>query len=832
MAIGKEVIDVNIEDELRQSYLLYSMSVIVGRAFPDVRDGLKPVQRRILMAMHDLNLGPTAQHRKSAKVSGDTSGNYHPHGDQVIYPTIVRMAQEFNARYPLVDGQGNMGSIDGDPPAAQRYTEVRMSPFAIEMLADIDRDTVDWIPNYDQTRQEPTVLPGRFPNLLANGSAGIGVGIATNIPPHNLTELCNAIILLIDKPESGVDDILEVMPGPDFPTAALILGKKGIREAFQTGRGSVVMQGKATIEPGDGGRNVIVITELPYQVNKARLIEQIAALVRADKLKGITDIPDYSDRNGIRVEVHLRRDVQPKKILNYLYKHTPLRSTFGVNMLALVNGEPKVLGIKRMIELFIEHRKDVVTRRTRFDLNRAQARAHILEGLRIALDFIDEVIAIIRGSGTTDEARTRLIGRFAFTVIQANAILEMQLRQLVNLERKRIDDEYRELLKTIASLEEILSDPRKLMAVIRAETKTLRDKLGDERRTRILATEAEEIGEDALIPEEEMIITITRDGYIKRVPIDTYRPQGRGGRGVMGARSKEKDEVAHLFVATTHHYILFFTNRGRVHRLRAYDIPLASRQAMGTAVINLIGLEADEQVTATIPIPSLETEGFLLMGSEKGEIKRTAVSEFRNLKNVGIKAFDIEADDNLRWVAHTDGRDEILLVTEKGMSIRFPEKDVPSRGRAAGGVKAITLSPEDKVVCMDLCSKGDQLLVASEWGYGKRTLLSEYRSQSRGGRGILTFSVTVKTGLLAGCCVVNEQDNLLLMTSNGVAMQTDVASIRRTGRSAQGVKLQNVGESDRLASIERMVSKTVPSADGPKKIDAPAEAESDSLADA
>ncbi|MBW3625213.1 MAG: DNA gyrase subunit A [Armatimonadetes bacterium] len=833
MAIGNDnIIEVNIEDELRQSYLLYSMSVIVGRAFPDVRDGLKPVQRRILMAMHDLNLGPGAQHRKSAKVSGDTSGNYHPHGDQVIYPTIVRMAQEFNARYPLVDGQGNMGSIDGDPPAAQRYTEVRMSPYAIEMLADIDQDTVDWTANYDQTRQEPTVLPGRFPNLLANGSSGIGVGIATNIPPHNLTELCNAIMLLIDKPESNVDDILGVMPGPDFPTAGLILGKKGIRQAYETGRGSVVMQGKATIEPGDGGRNVIVITELPFQVNKARLQEQIAALARAGKIVGITDLPDYSDRNGIRLEVHLRRDAQPKKVLNYLYKHTPLRSTFGVNMLALVNGEPKVLGVKRIIELYIEHRKDVVTRRTRFLLNKAQARAHILEGLRIALDFIDEVIALIRASDTTDAARRGLVDRFGLTVIQANAILEMQLRQLVNLERKRIDDEYRELLKTIAALEEILNDPRKLLAVIRQETKTLRDKLGDERKTRILATEAEEITDDALIPEEEMIITITRDGYIKRVPIDTYRPQGRGGRGIMGGKSKEKDEIAHLFVATTHHYILFFTNKGRVYRLKAYDIPLASRTAIGTAVINLIGLDGDEQVTATIPIQGMDEDGYLVMASELGEIKRTAISEFRNLKNVGIKAFDIEENDNLRWVQHTDGKDEIFIVTRHGMSIHFNEKDVPSRGRAAGGVKGITLNEGDQVVCMELCSKGDQLLVASENAYGKRTLISEYRKQGRGGRGIQTMQITAKTGVIIGCAVVNEQDNLLLMTSNGVAMQTTVESIRRTGRSAQGVKLQNVGEDDRLASIERVTPQMLPTADGPQRVLTPDGKESASLAEA
>ncbi|MGQ9524932.1 MAG: DNA gyrase subunit A [Armatimonadota bacterium] len=804
MAIGKQVIDVNIEDELKESWLLYSMSVIAGRAFPDVRDGLKPVQRRILMAMHDLNLGPTAQHRKSAKVAGDTSGNYHPHGEQVIYPTIVRMAQDFNMRYPLVQGQGNMGSIDGDPPAAMRYTEVRMSPYAMEMLADIDRDTVDFVPNYDMTRQEPVVLPGRFPNLLANGAQGIGVVFATNIPPHNLTELCNAIVLLIDKPNASLDEILKVMPGPDFPTAGLILGTRGIRQAYETGHGSIVMQGKASIEPGDGGKNTIVITELPYQVNKARLIEIIAEHVRSGKLQGVTGIPDYSDRNGIRVEVELKRDVQPKKVLNYLYKHTPLRTTFNVHMLALVNGQPKVLPIREAILLFIEHRREVVTRRTRFDLEQARSRGHILEGLRTALDFIDEVIAIIRSSPTAEAARSRLMERFGLSFIQANAILEMQLRRLVNLERQKIDEEYRDVLKTIAYLEDILSQPRRVLEIIKQETKQLRDKLGDARRTRIVPVEAEEIGEEDVIPEETTVVTITRDGYIKRVPADTYRVQGRGGRGVTSGRQKPDDSAAHLFVATTHHYILFFTDQGRVYRLRAYEVPQASRTAMGTAIVNLIDIQPGETITATVPVVDLDGDGYLLMVTERGEIKRTPAVEFRNIRSSGLRAFDVEEGDQLRWVQHTTGRDDVIIVTRAGMSIRFPETDVPARSRVAGGVRAVMLANDDRVVGMDLCRFGDELLVVTENAFGKRTKLSEYRTQSRGGKGIQTLNMTRKTGALVGCLVVKESDRVMLMTANGVCIQLPVESIRVCGRATQGVILQTLDEGDSVVSIERV----------------------------
>ncbi|HEY3281995.1 MAG TPA: DNA gyrase subunit A [Armatimonadota bacterium] len=798
-----KTLDINLEDELKQSWLLYSMSVLRGRAFPDVRDGLKPVQRRILIAMHDLSLGPGAQHRKSAKVAGDTSGNYHPHGEQVIYPTIVRMAQDFNARYPLIDGQGNMGSIDGDPAAAMRYTECRMSAFAMEMLEDIDRDTVDWVPNYDQTRQEPLVLPGRFPNLLANGTSGIGVVFATNIPPHNLTELCDTIIRLIDKPDLTVDEIMETLPGPDFPTASLILGKSGIRQAYETGRGSIVLQGRATIDTNENGRNIIVISELPFQVNKARLIEQIADLVRSGKVTGISNIFDFTDRNGIRVEIELKRDAQPRKVLNFLYKHTPLRTTFAVNMLTLVAGQPRVLPVREVMLHYIEHRKEIVTRRTRYELNRAQARAHLLEGLRIALDFIDEVIAIIRASATTEAARLRLIERFDLTQIQATAILEMQLRQLVNLERQKIDDEYRELLKRIGYLEDILTDVRKLMGIIKAETKTMRDKLGDARLTRIVPMEAEQIGEEDLIPEEEMIITLTRDGYIKRVPIDTYRTQGRGGRGVRGTQ-KAEDQVTHLFVATTHHFILFFTDQGRVYRLKAYEVPQRDRTARGDHINNLIGLQPEETITTTIPIKEVDGEGFLVMVTEQGEAKRIAVTEFRHLRNMGIKAFDLEEGDILRWVKCTDGQQDVIIVTSNGMSIRFKETDLTTRGRAAGGVRGIRLAEGDRVVGVALASAGTELLVASENAMGKRTLLSQYRSQTRGGQGIQTMKVTDKTGAVIGCEVVDQEDTLLLISRNGITVRVPVSSIKSSGRSTQGVILQRTPPNDPLVNIERV----------------------------
>jgi DNA gyrase subunit A len=810
---GKAVIPVSIQDEMRQSYLLYSMSVIVARALPDVRDGLKPVQRRILMAMNDLNLGPNAQARKSAKVTGDTSGNYHPHGDQVIYPTIVRMAQDFNSRYPLILGQGNFGSIDGDAPAAQRYTEVRMSPFAMEMLADLDKNTVDFVPNYDNTRQEPTVLPGKFPNLLANGASGIAVGMATNIPPHNIGELCDAITLQVDDPDCTVEQLMQKLPGPDFPTAGIILGTRGIRDAYTTGRGSIVMQGEAVIE-SEGNRSRIIISELPYQVNKARLITQIAELVKSRKIDGITDLRDETDLRGMRIVVDLRRDAQPKRILNSLYKHTPLRSTFGVIMLALVHGIPRVLTLKEVIAEYIKHRVEVIERRSRYDLEGALQRAHILEGLRKALDFIDEVIATIRASRNADEARTALVQKFDLSVLQAQHILDMQLRRLTGLEREAIEDEYREKLRLIAYLEDVLSNPAKVRELIKAELKAIKDKYGDSRRTRIHPAEAEEIGEEDLIPQEDTIVTVTRNGYVKRVPIDTYRVQNRGGRGVIALTTKEQDGVEYVFVAKSHDYILFFTDRGRVYQLKTYEIPMTTRQAMGTAIVNLINKEADENITAIKPMKDLASSGYLVLGTERGEVKRISAQDFRNLKNVGIKCFDVEEGDQLRWVVHTNGSDDILFVTREGMSIRFHEDNVRVSGRTSGGVRGINLDGPERTksgiadVCVDMVrirEAGSNILVVSQNGYGKRTDVDAYRVQTRGGRGILTMHVTPKTGPVIAALNIVPGDKLLIVSEKGVAIRMDTDTIRKTGRSAQGVLLQRLDDGDAVKSIERVV---------------------------
>ncbi len=807
VGIAHSIIAVNIEEEMRKSYLDYAMSVIIARALPDVRDGLKPVQRRILMAMHDLNLTPGAQHRKSAKIAGDTSGNYHPHGEAVVYPTMVRMAQTFSLRYPLVDGQGNFGSIDGDPPAAMRYTEARMSQFGVALLADLDKDTVEWTDNYDQTRQEPMVLPAGFPNLLCNGGEGIAVGMATKIPPHNLREVIDALFLLIEKPESTIAELMEHVTGPDFPTAAMILGQKGIRQAYETGRGSVIMQAKTTIETADNGKSKIIIHEIPYQVNKARLQEQIADLVKQKKIDGIVGMDDFSDRKGIHIEIALRRDAYPKKVLNFLLKHTPMRLTFGVNMLALVNNQPRILNLKQALEFYIEHRREVIRRRTQFDLNNAKRQAHLLEGLQIALDVLDELIALIRRSRTPEAARSEMMERFALSQIQADAVLAMQLRRLTALERERLEADYKDLLKQIAYLEDILASFARLNQIIKQELKVMRDKLGDERKTRIIPMEAEEIGEEDMIPEEDMIISITRDGYIKRVPKDTYPLQKRGGRGRIGASKREEDEIQHLFIATTHHFILFFTNRGRVYRLKAYEVPQTSRQAMGTAIINLINIEPGEKITASIPMKEYKgAEGYLLFATEKGEVKRTSITEFANLRANGLICFDIEENDSLNWVAHTNGEQEVILVTRKGMSITFAETDVPSRGRAAGGVRGIRLSAakEDMVVGMGLIDRDADLLVIGEFGVGKRTPLKEYRPQGRGGMGIRTMALTARTGDLLDANVVTSEDRLLIMTRKGVTININVGDVRATGRNAQGVKMINLDEGDSVASVEKL----------------------------
>ncbi len=809
-SISRQVFSLNIEDELKKSYMDYAMSVIISRALPDVRDGLKPVQRRILVAMNDLHLGPSAQHRKSAKIAGDTSGNYHPHGEAVIYPTMVRMAQDFNSRYPNIDAQGNMGSIDGDPPAAMRYTEMRMSPFAVEMLEDMEKDTVDWQDNYDQTRMEPLVLPGKFPNLLANGSSGIAVGMATNIPPQNLAEICDGIVHLIDNPEATIEDLMQFVKGPDFPTAGLILGTKGIRSAYETGRGQIIMQAQTNIEYIENGKAAIVVTELPYQVNKATLIEKIARLAKEKKVDGITGIPDYSDRNGIRVQIELSRDAQPKRVLNFLYKHTDLRKTFGVIMLALVDGAPRVLNLAQVMRHYIDHRTVVLERKTRFELRAALRRAHVLEGLRIAVDFLDEIIRIIRASQNAEQARNEMMRRFGLSQIQAEAILNMQLRQLTALERDKIEEEYKGLLKRIAYLEDLLADRSKILGLIKDDLRYLKQKFGDNRRTRILPMEATDIGEEDMIPEEETIITITRDGYIKRVPIDTYRSQKRGGRGIIGASTKEMDKLQHLFVATTHHYILFFTDRGRVYRLKAYEIPQTSRTAMGTAVINLISIEPGDKITATVAVREKDQQGFMVMATERGEVKKSDLAAFHNMRANGLRAFDIEEGDSLKWVAMSDGNDEVILVTHNGMSIRFHEDDLRSAGRASGGVRGIRLGATDKVVGMALASEKGELLVITEHGYGKRTALDLYRKQSRGGKGIKTMNITEKTGRIVDTAVVDDTDRLVIITWHGIMIKIRVSEIRSIGRSTQGVRLINLSSGDSVASFAR-----VPKADAP-----------------
>jgi DNA gyrase subunit A len=738
-------------------------------------------------------------------------GNYHPHGDQALYGTLVRMAQDFSMRYPLVDPQGNFGSVDGDPPAAQRYTECRLTPLAMEMMEDIERETVDFRPNYDQSRREPIVLPGKFPNFLCNGGEGIAVGMSTSVPPHNLREVVDASIYMLDHSDATPDDLFKFITGPDFPTAALILGTKGAKDAYRTGRGRVVMQAQLQIEPMDNGKNAIVVTELPYQVNKSRLIEHIADLVRQKKVEGITALNDFSDKHGMRIVIELRRDVMPRRIVNFLLKHTALRQTFGIIMLALVNDQPKMLNLPQVINLHLAHRKEVIVRRTRYELGRAKQQAHILEGLQIALNFLDEIIALIRRSPSSEVARTDMCAQFGLTQIQAEAILNMQLRQISQLERQKTEDDYKNRLREIARLEDILVTPARVVRMIKDELRALRDKYGDERRTRILPTEADEITEEDLIPEEKTLVTITRDGYIKRVPVDTYRTQKRGGKGVQAANLKEEDQLAHLFMATTTHYILFFTNRGRVYRLKAYEVPQTSRQARGQHINNFIQTEPGDQVTAILPIKDMTGTGYLLMTTEYGEVKRTALSEFANLRANGLNCFDIEEGDNLKWVRHTDGQQEVILVTRNGMSIRFPEGDVPERGRQAGGVRGIdirdpkTKKVADRVVGMDVVSPTSQLLAASENGFGKRTDMAKYRAQGRGGRGITTMDITAKTGPLVDAVVVEPDDKLMVLTDKGITIRMDIGSIRAAGRSTQGVQLIKLGEGDRVCTIERLV---------------------------
>ena len=812
---GNATMLIDIEHELRRSYLGYAVSTLISRALPDVRDGFKPVQRRILYAMRDLGIGPGSARVKSARVVGQTMGKFHPHGDSSIYGTLVRMAQDFSLRYPLIDPQGNFGSVDGDPPAAQRYTECRMTPLAMEMLEDIERNTVDFMPNYDQSETEPIVLPGKFPNFLCNGGEGIAVGMSTSMPPHNLREVAEATLYLLDHPDATSEDLMKFVQAPDFPTAALILGTKGAKEAYRTGRGRVIMQAQMQIEPMDAGKSCIVVTELPYQVNKANLIKNIAELAKLKKIDGITDVNDYSDnKGGMRIVIELRRDVLPKRIVNYLLKHTALRQTFGIIMLALVNGQPKMLNLAQVINLHVTHRKEVITRRTRYELARAKQAAHIREGLQIALNFLDEIIALIRKASNSEVARTEMVTRFGLTQIQAEAILNMQLRQIAQLEQQKIEEEYKGLLREIARMEDILVTPARIVKMIKDEMKGLRDKYGDERRTRILPMEADEITEEDLVPEEKTLVTISRDGYIKRVPMDTYRTQKRGGRGVAAANLKDEDSLAHLFVATTTHYILFFTNRGRVYRLKAYEVPQTSRQARGQHINNFIQLESGDQITAILPMKNMLGEGFLLMATEYGEIKRTPLAEFANLRSNGLNCFDLEEGDNLNWVKHTDGQQDVVLVTQAGMSIRFAEVDTPTRGRAAGGVRGIEMRDpgtrvvQDKVVTMDVVAQDtqQQLLVVSENGLGKRTDLSKYTRQGRGGRGLKTMDVNTKTGPVIAAAIVHEDDKLMIISEKGVTIQTTIREIKETqSRKTQGVILMNLNAGDKVCNIERLV---------------------------
>lgn len=799
------IIEVNIEDEMKTSYLDYAMSVIVSRALPDVRDGLKPVHRRILYAMNELGLNPEKQYRKSARVVGDVLGKYHPHSDISVYDAMVRLAQDFNTRYPLVDGHGNFGSIDGDSPAAMRYTEVKMTKLTIEMLRDINKETIDYRPNFDETLKEPIVLPSRFPNLLVNGSSGIAVGMATNIPPHNLKEVIDGLIMLIDEPDTDIEELIQAIKGPDFPTGALIMGREGIKSAYKTGRGKLKLRAVAEIEEHGRGRSKIVITELPYQVNKANLIEKIAELVRDKKIDGISDLRDESDRDGMRIVIELKRDANPNIVLNNLYKMTQLETTFGVIMLALVDEEPKILNLKQILVHYLEHQRDIITRRTQFDLNKAEDRAHIVEGLRIALDNIDEIINIIRSSKEESIAKEKLMKNFGLSERQAQAILDMRLRRLTGLEREKLEEEYESLIKEINRLKEILSSEELIYKVIKDELLEIKEKHGDRRRTRIMPS-ADEIDIEDMIEEEDVIITLTHFGYIKRMPEDIYKTQRRGGKGITGITTREDDFVEDLFITSTHDTILFFTNKGKVYSLKAYEIPEGRRQARGTAIINLLNLTGDERVSAVIPIEKYDPESNLVLITKKGVIKKTKLERFKNIRKTGIIAISLREDDELIGVRKTNGKRELMVVTSNGMSIRFSEEDVREMGRSAMGVKAITLKEDDEVVAMDLIEDGKYLLVVSEHGYGKRTSLDDYRLQNRGGVGLKTYNVKEKTGKLVSAKVIDEEDDIIMISMAGIIIRLKTKDISRMGRNTQGVTLMKLGdENDKVMAVAKYV---------------------------
>ena len=804
MEENNRIIPAEISKEMKDSYIDYAMSVIAGRALPDVRDGLKPVHRRILYSMNELNLTPDKPYRKSARIVGDVLGKYHPHGDSAVYLAMVRMAQDFSTRGLLVDGHGNFGSVDGDSPAAMRYTEAKMSKLSLELLRDIDKETVDFGPNFDESLKEPTVLPARFPNLLVNGSNGIAVGMATSIPPHNLGETIDATVHLIDNPDCDVDELMQYIQGPDFPTGAIIMGKDSIAEAYRTGRGKVKVRSRAEIEELPKGKQQIVVTEIPYQVNKAKLVERIAELVKEKKLEGISDLRDESNRNGMRIVIELKRDANANIVLNNLYKHSQMEDTFSIIMLALVNGVPKVLNLKEMLYYYVEHQKDVVTRRTKFELNKAEARAHILEGLRIALDNIDAVISLIRSSKTTGEAKEGLTSKFGLTDIQAQAILDMRLQRLTGLERQKIEDEYSELMKKIEHLRAILSDEKLLLGVIKEEIIAIKDKYADARRTEIRHAEGE-INMRDLIDDEEIAITLTHFGYIKRVPLDTYKSQNRGGKGIAAMSTREEDFVKHLVTTSTHSRLLFFTNKGRVFRLDAFEIPEGKRKAKGTAIVNLLQLAPNEKITTLIPVDDInDKELYLLLATKKGIVKKTKREEFKNINKSGLIAIGLRSDDELIDVKITNGEKDILLVTENGMSIRFNETDIRPMGRTAMGVKGITLSTEDRVVSMNLTDEGHELLVVSENGFGKRTDINEYRVQSRAGKGIKTYNIFEKTGKIVGAEMVDEQDQIMIINSDGILIRLQVEDISIYGRVTSGVKLMKTEDEVNVVSIAKI----------------------------
>jgi DNA gyrase subunit A len=798
-----KVLPVHIENEMKKCYTDYAMSVIIGRALPDVRDGLKPVHRRILYSMYELGITPDKGYRKCARIVGDVLGKYHPHGDSSVYDALVRLAQDFSIRKTLVDGHGNFGSVDGDSAAAMRYTESRLSKIAMEMLRDLNKDTVDFVPNFDGEEQEPSVVPSRFPNLLVNGSAGIAVGMATNIPPHNLGEVIDGVDMLIDNPDSTVQDLMTVIKGPDFPTAGIIQGIQGIREAYETGRGRIVVRAKSEIEE-ENGKFKIIVTEIPYQVNKARLIENIADLVKDKKIVGISDLRDESDREGMRIVIEIKKDANANVILNQLYKHTKMQDTFGVIMLALVDNAPVVLNLKQILVHYLDFQKEVIRRRTRYDLNKALARAHILEGLRIALDHIDEVIKIIRGSKNAEIARNSLMENFALSERQSQAILDMRLQRLTGLERDKIEAEYAELQKDIAYFEEILANESLVLSIIKTELLEIKAKYNDERRSSIEKS-ALDIDIEDLIQEKEVVITLTHSGYIKRIDEDTYSAQKRGGKGIQAMTTKEDDFVEHLFTTSTHSNLLFFTNRGRVYKLKGYEIPDAGRTAKGTNLVNLIPIETDEKIQAVLQVKDLNAEGYLIMGTKSGLIKKTELSEFSNLRKKGLIAINLREDDELLKVKVTRGDAEIIIVTKNGYSIKFSEKDVRSMGRGATGVKAITLREDDIAVAMDIIAPDQDLLVVSENGFGKRTPVTEYTLQNRGGKGLITYKVSEKTGHLVDARVVKAEDELMIINSNGVAIRINVSGISVTGRSAMGVTLMRSGEEEQVVALAKIV---------------------------